>query len=39
MNEETRTLALAAATALQPREFLNAEYRDRIGAPWVEVAG
>jgi hypothetical protein len=33
------TLALAAATALQPREFLTVEYRDQVAAPWLEVAG
>jgi hypothetical protein len=33
------TLALAAATALHPREALTTQFRDQVAAPWVEVAG
>jgi len=33
------TLALAAATALHPREALTTEFRDQVAAPWVQVAG
>ena len=33
------TLALAAATALHPREALTTEFRDQVAKPWVEAAG
>jgi hypothetical protein len=33
------TLALAAATALQPTAYLTEKFRGESALPWVEVAG